>query len=49
MTSMYTDLDVLDNHLVLVVPFAQVNHLYMNLYHQVVLRGLQHPYFLYEA
>lgn len=49
MTSLYTDLDVLYDHLVLVVPFVQVNHLYMNLYYQVAQRGLQNLCFLYVA
>lgn len=48
MTSIYTDLDVLDNHLVLVVPLVQVN-LYMNPCYQVVLGALQSLYFLYAS
>lgn len=46
MTSIYTDLDVLENHLVQVVLPVQIN-LYMNLYQHVVLGGLEDLYFLY--
>lgn len=40
MTSVYTNLDVLDNHLVLVVPLVQLN-LYINRCYQVVLGALE--------
>ena len=49
MTSIHTDLDFLDNHLVLEVPLVQVNHLYMNFDNQEVLGARHNLYFLYAT